>query len=199
VKRWWDQVSNFFSAAVVVAIAIFLTREILEALRRRAANIRKLRAIRTLLAAEIERNNFTLTTLADIANEADAALKNKGHVSIDREGDGRLRIKVDRSDGSRSWPVPTVHNAALGQYLLELALLDKILFESALSLSDALAQLEHVRASLVREVMAFTAGRPHNLETFHEYASREIEWAREQLESLYRLCAAKELTTQRVR
>jgi hypothetical protein len=193
-------VSDVFPVTVIVAIAIFLLKEVIETIRRARADGRKRRALKTLLAAEIERNHFTIRRLSEVLKDVEAARAAGDVIEIRRDTNGRPMLRVQTSKRESVVPVPVVHTEAIGKHLLELASLDPGLFEQAVATSDALGELEHVRSSLVEFVSAKAAGAEFvPLAGFSQYGLREASRALDALKALYLLCAGAPLKEARVR
>lgn len=191
--------NGFFSTTVLVAISIFIVREVLEAMRRADVNGRRKLAIKTLLAAEIERNNYAVRTLREIISKVDEGLASKEKIEIMRDPNGRSRIKIGIKLGFISWQVPHVHQEVLAKNIMDLALLDKFMFELALKTLDQLSELDHLRGSLIEQVTLRSEGQLEHLGSFSSYANRVLDDTHEKLERLYSLCTGRTLAAVRVR
>lgn len=191
--------SDFFSATVIVAIAIFVLREIRDAMRRGKADGRRKLAIKTLLAAELERNNYAIRTLREVVKKVDEGVATDATIDISREGNGRPRIKVAIPAGWISWEIPRLHSEVLTKNIMDLALLDKFMFELALEAVDQIAELENLRGSLVEQVTRHSEGQLSHLGSFSAYANHTLDGAHDRLERLYIMCTGRKLEALRVR
>ena len=182
--------------AVVTAIILFFSREVLEATRRRSANSRKLQAIRKFIAAECERNNFSIERLQVQIGEVDQAIEYGAKVEIERRMRG-IPILVIRYDdnGFGSSPIRQIHTANLEKYLFEVATLDASLFRHMEEALVRLTEVSHVRDSLVE----YVEEDQNHLTGFSRYALEEIDEALDPLRSLYFNCTNEPLDKVRVR
>jgi hypothetical protein len=197
-------VTSIVPVTVVVAVTIFFTKELLEFFRRRFADQRKLAAIKTMFARELELNNWTLKTLRRTLDAIDEGLKESSPriFSIREERGGRTIIRVGEHGSSKfsEWQIPNVHTDIMPKHMLDTATLDKDLFQALQLAYDATADLQHVRDSLIRTVaneqqqidMAF-------VEPFIDYAKRELDDIAPDLSQLYKLCTGKALEDHRLR
>ncbi|KRH98759.1 hypothetical protein AO057_04520 [Curvibacter sp. PAE-UM] len=88
----------------------------------------------------------------------------------------------------------------MSKHLLEVATLDKDLFDLVEPALTATAELAHVRESLLYHGSSDEddVARSH-IQGFAEYAIGEIEEARTTLSALYRACTGKDLSEMRLR
>ena len=115
---------NVIPVAVVAAVIIFLAKEVLEAIRRWRSNNRKLHAIRKFLAAECERNNFSINRLLSQLTEIGKALAANQLVEIKNRQATIPRLVIHTIDGEGSSPVPQIHKESLNKYLFAVASLE---------------------------------------------------------------------------
>jgi hypothetical protein len=116
--------------AVVVAVAVFVARELLEFIRRFRTNTRKLSAIRKLVAAECERNDFAIKRMLDQVQDIKEGIPKEAVISIEQTVRGpRLAIREKDEQLASSAPVPLIQTASVEKYLFEAAALDKTLFD----------------------------------------------------------------------
>lgn len=187
---------NVIPIAVVVAICIFLAKEVLEFFRRIRLNGRKMHAIKRFLAAECERNSFAIGALIDQVTEVDEAHEKGWTITLEAEKNGLPRLGVENDDGDQgSGLVRPIHDDALKKYLFEMAALDGALFSIMEAAIDATIEAAHVRDSLIEYV---SNDRPH-LGGFKEYAIRELDDALDVIRNLYFKCTNEPLAKGRVR
>jgi hypothetical protein len=95
--------------------------------------------------------------------------------------------------------VPRIHKEQLEDNLLDVATLDEKLFPLAEAALTAVAELEHLRESLLyhgsEEDEEVRDVAPH----FAEYSLKELAEAESALASLYKQCTGKELSNARLR
>ncbi|HEX4043792.1 MAG TPA: hypothetical protein VHY10_19005 [Xanthobacteraceae bacterium] len=189
---------QFVPITVLAAVCLFIAREILEFIRRRNANGRRTAAIKTMLARELELNNWTITRLQ---MTFDDIRDNEGHtdllVSFSRRG--QVFYKTKKHDHVASWPIPEVHSDVLSKHILDIATLDSTLFRAAQTAYDATAELLHIRESLVQALHDEDPDIPQDLESFVEYARRVVEQITPDFADLYRQCTGKPFDAERIR
>lgn len=83
--------------------------------------------------------------------------------------------------------------------LLEVATLDKKLYSALQPAYDAVADLEHVRQSLIYFVDPEDEKDKMHLDGFINYALDELEDVFKELASLYKMCTGKDLEKHRLR
>lgn len=186
---------------VVAAGIIFLLKEILEAARRFAASRRKMHALRALLAAECERNRWTINWLRRQAPDIRDALREGLPISVKTTATGVQRLAFDTPGGGGSSPIPDAHAAVLDKYLFEAASLDVRLFARMEAALACTAELKHLRRGLFENVIDDQKW----LEGWTEYAEEELETIENEMQRYTsyvpasRLCTGKPLTTSRLR
>lgn len=188
----------------VVAVVVFIIKEVLEYFRRRGADKRKIAALIALLARECELNYWTIKSLRRIVAEisTEESPNPQFRLTIERKSSGRPYAKVVSEDGkieSHSG-IPKVHRELMSKFLLDIATLDKKLFEVMEPAYDALADLEHVRETLVNiDDEVGLIPRDDFLSGFAGYAVVELKDAEVALGALYKYCTNKPLTQHRLR
>ncbi|MBL4806139.1 MAG: hypothetical protein JKY31_02495 [Rhodobacteraceae bacterium] len=200
----WGNVMQILPLTVFAAIALFAVKEGVEFWRRYKGNNRKRRALRKLLADEVERNFFQIKRIRDCANTVERAI-DEGVLIAEKNVDlsiidgafGRkyLRLSNDKRLTSQM-PIGEVHNNVLSTNLLEIAIVDNKIFESALETSDAIKELEHLLMSLVEQVTSFDNGF---IDGFSGYVRSETVCIEATLKNFYNLLTGKELEQFRIR
>lgn len=188
----------------VVAIVVFAIKETLEHFRRRSADRRKLAGLISLLARECELNYATIKLLRHIVEK----IPNDEHpdpqfsLSIGWKPSGRPYARVLSESRGMQWQlgIPQVHRELMSKFLLDVATLDKRLFELMEPAYDGLAEVEHVRESLLNFEEEVESMRPEDyLAGLADYASGELQGAEDALRKLYTYCTGKPLTRHRLR
>lgn len=188
-------VGGALPATVVVAITLFIVREVLEARRRRRSEARRLEAIRRLLAREVELNKWTerklldaLSAVTEFSHDDSTTLEVR---RLSTGGDRFYRRPTDAPDGA-SFPLPAVYDAELRKHLLEIATLDKNFLEIAEAAVDAVAEMRHVRDSLVSYLSGDEETFPEFLDGFASYGKEELKAGSGALTELYLACTGKD-------
>lgn len=195
---------SFVPITVVVAIGVFAIKETFELLRRRSGDARRVRGLKALLARECELNYWAIKSFRRILNEIPTQENNNWQmrVTIEKTGSGRPFAKVVSDDGGieAHYGIPQVHRELMSKFLLDVATLDKDFFEILEPAFDAVAELEHIRESLVSARYApEDIGQDGYLEGFAGYALNEIKDAEMCLANLYVYCTGQALTKHRLR
>lgn len=195
------QLSDYLPATALVAIAIFIAREVLEASRRRNTEKRKIQAMKIVLARECELNLWTIRRFQMIFDHAPGLHQknSKKSVRVEERPYGYLaRMRDD--DYETSVPVPDVHRDTISKLLMDTASLQEKLFKHVESAHDALSDLEHVRDSLVHiHETERDAGIDDMMSGLADYAKRELKDVEDALKDLYRYCTGQELKNPRLR
>jgi hypothetical protein len=119
----------------------------------------------------------------------------KGY-SIERRASGMVIFQHGHV-GDDDWS--KVSLTLMSDSLLEVATLDKSLFEILESTYDAVIDLKHVRDSLIDFLESEDEHDKVHLNTFPDYGLRELAYVQVELEGLYQLCIGKQLGSGRVR
>jgi hypothetical protein len=188
--------------AVVVAIALFALKELLEFLRRYRAEARRKEAIHALLARECELNHWAIKSIRhivmEVRDETAADPETKFSFVFPRSGKTLFRV-IRKEPGYRSGgSLAAVHREVMDKNILEVAAIDKVLFAVLEPAYSAIANLEHVRASLTYYVDPEDDQDKMHLEGFVEYALQELDGVYDDLNALYRVCTGRKLERHRV-
>lgn len=191
-------------ATALVALFVFLARESLEFFRRRGSDRRKIAALTHLLARECELNYWTIKALRYIVIQipSEENPEAQGTLSIERTSSGRAYARITSWDGGSEshHGIPQVHRDLMSKFLLDVATVDQKLFLVMEPAYDALAEIEHVRDSLLAAPEApHFIGQKDYLEGFAGYAKDELNEAETRLQALYKHCTGKDLTQHRLR
>jgi hypothetical protein len=191
---------KFFPATVFVALILFVTKEVIEFFRRKNADKRKIEALHVLLAAECERNHWTIKSLRNASHAiADALTVDKDVViqeSINKNGWMSFRRSMMGHWGSNS--VTPVHKSIQERHLADAALLDKRLFDAMREAYDAALEMDHVRTGLYDCVSQRNLGEDDHLDGFDRYAKSELESIYIRINALYEICTGQKLEKHRV-
>lgn len=191
---------NILPATVVVAIVLFLIKEILEQLRKYQGHKRQVDAVKQMLSDEIEKNNYTVgtlrRTLIKIKDEHD-----KYEITLNMKPSGSLRIefKEDKESYGPGWPIPNISRTVFDKTYVQLASLDKELFDKAKDAYESLSEAEHVRNSLIDNIEAPHIEGDGFLVSFAEYGIEELVTVYLNLAKLYKECTGRELDKNKLR
>jgi len=144
---------EYLPATVVIAILLFLVKEFLEFFRKRSERMRKISAIKILLAEELERNYWALVSMFRILNTLKEAFQLYPRavfwLHIARDGSEHFRMKEKPEDEySSGCVIPKYCTVMYERLLPALAELDKSLFEVVRKTYEAIIELNHYRQIL---------------------------------------------------
>ena len=199
-----NSASSLLPITALVAVVIFIAKELIEIVRRWRADARRRAAFRTLLARECELNNWAIRALRHIVND----LKNLPNIesplafTIEYAKSGRIYACVD-SDAKGEYGksvVPVIHKTQMERHLLDIATIDNKLLKFVEPALSAAAELEHLRESLLYHGSsdADEDTRAHR-SGFSEYAIGELDESYSAISALYQSCTGKSLTDMRLR
>lgn len=191
---WWSPLP----VTAVVAILLFVGKEALEFIRRVQGDRRKRRALKDLLARECELNLWVVTSLRRIFDRLRASA----------EPGARLKVAVSHRAGGRPYArffsetggldtqvgIPRPHRELMSRFLLDVATLDRDLFDHVEPAYEALARLEHLRETLVNaDEEAALVGEDQDLGALARHALVQLSRAEAALGALYRHCTGQPL------
>lgn len=195
--------ASILPATAFAAVILFVIREILEFAKRRASDRRKIKALKALIARELEQNMFALRGLNYILNSmADAKKCDPKHelqIVVDAIGGRRFR-RLDPQFGLlESDPLPVIRNEYMGKYLLDVAVLSDELFTKLEAAYDSTSELKHVLDSAILHISDDDGAYEAHFEGFVEYGRQELTGAHANLERLYQACTGESLKRFRIR
>jgi hypothetical protein len=188
----------------VAAIIMFLVKEVVEAVRRHLGDKRKIHGLKTLFARECELNLWTIMALRSILVNVPKPDDSTPQtiVRIEHTEDKAHYALIISNDGASkaTRPIPIVHRELMTKYLLDTATLNKELFGDLEVAYDALADLSHVRQSLIQvhEDQA-QMNIPEFFCSFAEWALDELDEIESALALLYKHCTGGMLENHRLR
>ena len=197
-----DWLTPLLPITVVAAIVLFLLKELFEAIRRWHADERKRRAFRILLARECELNYWAYTRLKQTLETVQAGLEQTPSENFAIiEGDYHdIRFEHYLESGLRgSWPLSDFHADRMDRVMLDVATLDQTLYEGLSAAYDAVANLKHVRQTLIELVSSGDEDDQAHLSAFPEYGLGELARALPDLKFLYKTCTGKTKIPARLR
>ena len=198
-----EEQNSILPITVVAAIALFVIREVVESLRRRGANRRRISAIKKMLARECEQNNWFLRRLGDAFRGGAVGLLQEPQIKLrivtNSINEPQLLSQFADGDMFSQMPVPKCHRKALESHLLDVAIVDKTLFALMEEAYSSVLEMEHVRSSLLENLSGERKDDDDFIISFLEYGLREFDDAKASIEALYRGCTGKVLTEFRLR
>jgi hypothetical protein len=195
---------SLLPATVVAAIAIFVVKETAEGLRRRSADRRKIHALKALIARECELNYWPVKVIRDILMNVPGPDEENPEVEvrIERRINGRPVARIRALDGGSESTrgIPEVHRELMSKFLLDIATLNGEFFAALEPAYDSLAELEHVRQSLISiHDNEQESGIDGLFGAFAVYALEELRSTEAELQFLYRFCTGNALEKHRLR
>lgn len=144
---------EFIPITAVIALMIFILKEIIEARRRWQADKRKRKASCTLLAEEIERNTWTLKLIKRLIEDCVTAHNEKTLNAvklIKEEVTGDIRFQLEWKNGKyESNKLFHVHVDRLERLIHGIAELDEVLFEKAQAYGISAMRLRYIRSKMM--------------------------------------------------
>lgn len=197
--------TTILPATVIAAIILFVVREVLEAYRRHNADKRKKEALRRLLARECERNHAAINSL----KQACSSLKEFGsenhegyrfRVSHTPSGHLRFERRITDEEVEAHFILRPVQQEIMQRVMVEVAALDVRLFETLEESYDAIAEVRHIRDSLI-DYLSDDSDKSEDifLLGFCDYAIAELEEAYREVSKLYRECTGEDLKKVKLR
>jgi hypothetical protein len=194
---------SIIPVTVVVAVGLFAAKECIEFVRRYKGESRKKDALRALLARECELNNWTIKSIKHIVetirDESEDDTRTEFSFLFTKAGKVLFRFKQVNEEFKGGMSLGNVHSDIMNKHLLEVAMYDKELFEVLQPAFDALAELEHVRDSLIYFVEPEDDQDKLHLDGFIQYALREVDVIFCRLDRLYVECTGTKLKAFKIR
>ncbi|MEC4720754.1 hypothetical protein RY831_16440 [Noviherbaspirillum sp. CPCC 100848] len=189
---------------VVAAVSLFALRESLEWLRRYRGEERKKQALRILLARECELNYWTIKSIRHIVEtireESAANPQTTFSFIFPKSGKTLFRVKEPGMEITVGSSLGNIHRDVMSKNLLDVAQLDKRLFEVLQPAYDAVSDLENVRSDLLYYVTSEDDQEADLLMEFVEnFAISELERIHAVFNALYLECCGNALTKSRIR
>lgn len=191
---------------VFMAIVLFLAREILDSIKKRNAESRKIKAYKQLIAEELELNYGAYLSLKGIFLELEknkeewdggiyeAKFKEAGNLYVHVTNDAKLVM---------AFPARKPSMAQHDKILVNVAELDINFYEKLRCGYLKVIELNHLYDSLIKGLKSseFDEPFPHTITRsgFLDYALNECERIYRELNELYRFCTGSKLEKGRLR
>lgn len=195
--------SDLLKATGLIAILLFVIRECLEWRRRRAADARKVQALKKVLARECQLNYSAVDRLRDTLTEMreSGITEDATRLSIENDPSGGYMYMIKDAGGARHAGVLVgVQKDSIVKYLVDIAALDKSFYEKCDRALDGLSEADHVFQSLVHGPRKHF---PSTAESYYdglvEYGLRETADSVAALQELYFACTGSVLQQGKLR
>jgi hypothetical protein len=182
---------------VVVAVSLFVLKEIFEGMRRYRGEARKKKVLRVLLARECKLNHWAIKSIKyiveTIREESVKDNRTKFTLIFSKSGKVLFRVKPVNDETATGVALAKVHSEVMHKNLLDVAMLDKKLFAAFEPAYDAVSQLQHIRDNLIYFVDPDDDQDKVHLNGFYHYALNELEDIHEKLNRLHIECTGEDL------
>lgn len=199
----WSDHAEWLPITVWAAIILFVLKEVVEWKRRRAADLRKVRALKRVVARECELNFSAMTGLTETLNDMQEVGVNVDakRVSVMKDARGDFLVQLRRRDGCGSgYVLRLIQRETILKHLVEIASLDENFYSLCETAVSELAEAEHVHSSLVYGPPEYFPSSPENYyEGVIDYGLKELKDSVCALKALYLSCTGTELTKGRLR
>lgn len=191
---------------VFMALVLFVAREILDTIKKRKADLRKIRAYKQLIAEELELNYGAYLSLKAIFSELEEKKEDwsGGIYEAKFKEAGSLYVHVTHND--RLVMVSPARKPSMVQHdkiLVNVAELDINFYEKLRCGYLKVIELNHLYDSLIKGLKAsdFNEPFPHTITKsgFLGYALNECERIYNELNDLYLFCTGRRLEKSRLR
>ena len=196
-----ENLPSILPVTVIATVVLFVLKELFEAVRRYRGEDRKKKALRTLLARECELNNWTIKSIRNIVKIIRDEPEGSSHFEFIFSKNGKVLFRVNhkKSDYRSGSNLAEIHRDVMDKNILEVATLDKNLYSVLQPAYDAIANLEHIRQSLIYFVDPEDDDDRIHLNGFTHYALDELDDVFKELATLYKICTGKDLEKHRLR
>ncbi len=188
---------QLFPATALVAILIFLVKEYLEGRRRRAADARKVQALKKVLARECQLNYSAIGCLRDTLTEMQESgvTEDAARLSLSKStAGGYVYMITDHSGSGLGGVLVGIQRDTFLKYLVEIAGLDEGFYSKCEIALDGLSEADHVYQSLVHGPEKHFPSTPESYyEGLIDYGLRELNDSIAGLQELYLVCTGSVL------
>ncbi|UVM01981.1 hypothetical protein LOY41_12035 [Pseudomonas atacamensis] len=190
-----SKIDSILPVSVLAAVVLFIVKEVVEFFKRSSERKRKISAYKILLCEELQKNLWTLNYLTSICHAI-----NDEHftgISYRRTSSGSEQIVVHVGREGEYGPLWNVYTSIFDKAVVDLAVIDKKLFEKSKVTYECLAEAGHIRNSIIR--ISEDKLLEEYVESFPEYALNVLKEAVTALDVLYIECAGKKLDRPKLR
>lgn len=187
--------SNAFPITVVVAIVLFVVKEIVELIKKTREKSRKVSAYKALIAEELLKNAWSLKALKRLCLELqDSTLR---EIEYKKSASGTERVIVRTAESEHVIFFWKIHTAAFEKIMTDLAVSNSKLFRSATEVYSLLAEAKHVRESII-DFSEFEMPR-HMIGGLGDYGNNTLDEASAAVKSAYKTYTGQELVGHKLR
>ncbi|WP_122503149.1 hypothetical protein [Pseudomonas viridiflava] len=190
------QTSSIFPVTVICAIVLFFIKEVVEMFKRAAERKRKISAYKTLIAEELKKNAWTIETMKEKC--ADINKDDFERMTYSKEPSGNETVQIWFAGGTiGSSPLWQVHTGIFDKSIVDLAVVDKALFDAAKETYQYLAEVKHIRGYF-SDLTAQDSMRGF-IKGFADYGLGTLDEAAKSVSALYLKCTGEELDEHKLR
>lgn len=189
------KIDSILPVSVLAAVVLFIVKEIVEFFKRSTERQRKISAYKILLSEELEKNLWTLNYLTSICHAIDD--EHFTGISYRRTPSGSEQVAVHVGREGGYGPLWNVYSSIFDKAVVDLAVIDKKLFEKSKTTYECLAEARHIRNSIVR--ICEDESLNEYVQTFPGYALGVLKEATDALDALYIECTGKKLDRPKLR
>lgn len=200
------EISIFVPIAGFIAVILFVIRELLEDKRKREDRARKLRAAKSLLAHETEKNHYAQSRLFDVIADIDEHMEQSERydfIALDEFGGHIAYQRHELDDGAiknlTGQPIPQLHSCQLERWLPVVAELDDEFFNSMMEFNNTMAELQHFRTSLIQYLLKQELGGMNLLQGFVKFALNHQQEMEDGVANFYEACTGNKKIEARIR
>ncbi|SBS66023.1 hypothetical protein [Vibrio splendidus] len=148
---WLHKIGTLLPVTVVVAISLFILRECVDLVKKYREKQRKTRAIKLLLAEELERNHWALLTVFNVLKEIKEYTDEQKEVeySLIIARNGMEHYHAELEDGHSGSGIFRFDFSVYEKLLVSIAELDEELFEAISATYTKTRELNHYRDTLL--------------------------------------------------
>ena len=195
-------IDNWLPPTALVALVVFMARELFDYLKRRGAERRKKEALKLYIARECEFIKWTIDKITYAVEYIHLARFDARTLIVERFGSSRYIFAEYGLNGEldRSYVVDVVDLNTFGKYFLDIAAIDDEFFKIYDEAHSAAAVVRHALDSFVKsDIFEKIEGGSRFSNGFSNYAVSELKGAEEVLTRLYQYCTGKEAIPHRLR
>lgn len=191
-------ISKIIPVTALVGILLFIFKEFIESRRRKAADRRKLRAVKKILTRECLINYYSVNNLREVFTlMQDARVsENSSRLSIsERPAGGHVYMITDSVRHSCGGILNGVQKEVLLKCLIEVAGQDEDFYSKCETVVDRLSEADDIYQSLVHGPEIHFPSSPENYyEGLIDYAQGELNDVITALQDLHLSCTGHEIT-----
>ncbi|HHK7968767.1 TPA: hypothetical protein ACQVG6_005296, partial [Serratia marcescens] len=206
--EWIDLLQSSLSsgalipASAVVAICLFILREILEGRRKCRVRKNEIRALKRIFARECQLAWYRagqIKKLSEIFAPFEKAPEDECpfELKVFKTTAGKIRYLISKNGAERlGGMLPEQSTTTFEKYLYDTSKIDSSFYEKVNAAYTAVIEIKHLHESLIdHQDSAEIIGIQNVMLGFSSYALEEIAWIEKEIKALYKTCTGKELTS----